>query len=395
MGAPDSPDRPRSLRLRVGLSAAVLAAAGLCWAADDAGGARGDQSPTPTPPGLGPGSGPAGGARLGASADEARRAALDRALDWLVAAQARSLDGSWSTADARFQAPDAVVALGALALLAGGSTPERGPRRQAVARAVDYLLGRVHTAADSPVRGFIGALDHSDSRMHGHGFATLALAEAYVSSPTTRRGGRIAELLPLAVERTEVSQGAEGGWEYEPVRVASHEGSVTITLVQGLRAARNAGLAVDPAVIARAEDYVLRSQAEDGSFRYTLGSPITTVALTAAAISTLNAAGRYDDRAVRAGVDAIWRGLDRRAAGEPGSESLYPFYERFYTVQAFWQLSDQSHFERWYPRELERVLEAQEPDGSWPSPNYGRAYGTAFNALFLAVPDALLPIFQR
>lgn len=337
--------------------------------------------------------------RLAAEADVARRAALEHALEWLVAAQGTSADGSWPDADARLKAPEAVAAFGALALMAGGSTPGRGPHGEAVARATDYLLGRVHLDAAAEERGFIGSLNASDSRMHGHGLATLALAEAYATSPTTRRGRRLADALPLAVALIERSQGAEGGWWYEPHRVASHEGSVTITLVQALRSARNAGIRVDPGVIARAEDYVVRSQAPDGSFRYTLGSPMTTVALTAAAIGTLNAAGRYDDSIVQRAVDAIWRGLETREVDGTAARPSHPFYERFYLSQAFWHLADPAHFERWYERELERVLGRQADDGSWSAEEvgsgYGTAYATAINALFLAIPDGLLPIFQR
>ena len=115
--------------------------------------------------------------------------------------------------------------------------------------------------------------------------------------------------------------------------------------------------------------------------------------MTAAAIATLNATGSYDDPVIRQGVDAIWRRLAERDAD--GSTPDFPFYERFYLVQALWQLSDPSHFERWYEQELERVLDSQRDDGSWRNSSYGDTYATAMNALFLAVPDALLPILQR
>ncbi|WP_145067077.1 prenyltransferase/squalene oxidase repeat-containing protein [Engelhardtia mirabilis] len=348
-------------------------------------------SPPPTAAGVGP--------RLGPAADEARRAALEGALDWLAKSQAESADGSWPDDDARLRAPEAVAALCSLALMAGGSTPERGPHGAAVARGTDYLLGRIHLDPGADERGFIGSLEASDSRMHGHGLATLALAEAFSTSPTSRRGQRLLEALQLAVGLIERTQGAEGGWWYEPHRVASHEGSVTITLVQALRSARNTGIAVDAGVITRAEDYVLRSQAPDGSFRYTLGSPVTTVALTGAAISTLNAAGRYDDEVVRRGVDAIWRGLESRELEGSSERPPHPYYERFYLSQAFWNLADPTHFEKWYERELERVLSRQADDGSWSGEEqgsgYGAAYATSINALFLALPDGLLPIFQR
>ena len=59
-----------------------------------------------------------------------------------------------------------------------------------------------------------------------------------------------------AVARIEGSQGDEGGWNYEPYRSLQHEGSVTVALVQALRAAKDAGVRVDPDVVARAVQYV-------------------------------------------------------------------------------------------------------------------------------------------
>jgi hypothetical protein len=62
------------------------------------------------------------------------------------------------------------------------------------------------------------------SRMHGHGFATLALAEAYGMAP---RNERLKQALTAAVGVIERSQSPEGGWYYFPHPV-NHEGSVTV-----------------------------------------------------------------------------------------------------------------------------------------------------------------------
>ena len=94
-----------------------------------------------------------------------------------------------------------------------------------------------------------------------------------------------------AVRCAEAAQTGTGGWGYAPVPDTEHEGSVTICLVQGLRAAQNAGIRVDSNVIHDAVDYVRRLQNEDGSFRYALDIDRTSVALTAASMATLNATG--------------------------------------------------------------------------------------------------------
>lgn len=328
-----------------------------------------------------------------ASAERARTAALDRALVYL--AQAQSADGGWSMADARERAPVAVTALGALALMSSGSPPGRGPHGAQVARSVDFLLSRVDLIEDSPTRGYIGVSGDPLSRMHGHGFGTLALAEAFAISPQSPRGARLERALPAAVDLIERTQGSEGGWYYAPEVEAEHEGSVTICLVQALRAARNSGLLVDREIISRAVDYVRRSQAPDGSFRYQIGSDRTSIALTAAAIGTLHAAGEYDTPAITRGIDSIWRELGNRANTTKTSGADFPHYERLYLAQALWRLGDEQGFWRWYGEELQVLLDAQQPNGAYLDRTYGSAYATAMVALYLALPDEFLPSFAR
>ena len=336
--------------------------------------------------------------------NEAARAATQRALAFL-AAQAHEGDGSLPTSDARIGATVAVTALAALSWMAGGNTPERGAQGHALAAAVDWLAAHTDMAEPTMPSGYVSSSSDLVSRMHGHGFATLALAQAWCMSPATARGKQLGLALEAATRCIERSQGIEGGWWYQPQKGLNHEGSITIAAVQALRAARDAGLKVDKLVIARATDYVARSQKEDGSFRYALGDEHSSVALTAAAISTLNAAGTYDSRIIRNGYDYLVRELAAREkdglwgaqAADPkdGQHVSCPFYERIYLAQAFWQAQDRSLFTTWYGRERERVLGLQEKDGSWKDERYGKCYATAMNALFLSLPDGLLPIFQR
>ncbi len=330
------------------------------------------------------------------SAEKAGRDALRGALDWLASEQALQPDGSIPTGGAGKEAPLAVSALTALAWMAGGSTPERGPHGEQLGRVIDYLISRTELDPESPTLGYISDGRDQLSRLHGHGFATLALAQAYAMSPKSPRGRRIERALLLSIHRIQISQGAEGGWFYSPTRSLEHEGSVTIALVQALRAARNSGLKVDAAVIERAIDYVRRSQAEDGSFRYAIGHEDTSVALTAAAISTLNATGIYSGKEVLRGYDSIQRELSAREAISGGGVLPdFPIYERLYLAQAYWQHPDHSLFERWFSAERKLLITSQDASGAWSGSPFGSAYATASNALVLALPESLLPIFQR
>lgn len=350
------------------------------------------------------------GSALHPLGEEAHRRALERGLAWLAEAQSRGTDGSFPAQGARTTsagtgpaadvggfAPVAVTALGALAWMAGGSAPERGPHGRACAAAVDWLVARADLDPRSEHQGYVSRTGDGLSRMHGHGFATLALAQACAMSPHTPRGARIREALVLAVRCIERSQGVEGGWDYEPRKGLAHENSITITAVQALRAAKEAGVDVDASVIARAVDYVGRTQKPDGSFRYALGDPTSSVALTAAAIATFQMTGTYAGKPIADGYDFLARRLALRATGEDveGDLVVCPYYERFYVAQAMWQSLDASVWTAWWRAEAPRVLASQRADGSWADARFGDVYATAVDCLVLAVPEGLLPIFQR
>jgi prenyltransferase/squalene oxidase-like repeat protein len=330
-------------------------------------------------------------------ADRAARTsrAIERGLAWLAAQEALQPDGSFPPGHGERYVPVAVTALGALAYMAGGNVPDRGPQGRELSRAIDYLLARAELTPGAEHRGYISSDGDKHSRMHGHGFATLALAQAYGISPKTARGARTEEVLAAAVKLIEQSQGPEGGWYYEPQASFEHENSVTVCLVQALRGAQNAGVQVDAKVVAKAVDYVKRCQNEDGSFRYSLSDKKSSVALTAAGIATLNSIGVYRGPEIQKATDELWRKLTQLEE-EPGKRSeRFPHYERLYLAQALWQNPDPRLFERWSVLQDEQLLRTQNTDGSWDDGEYGESYATAMNCLVLAIPQGLLPIFQR
>ena len=304
-----------------------------------------------------------------------------RGLQFLV--QSQLAGGNFK--DKPYGTTPAVVGLAVMAMLAHGDDPVHGPYSSPIKRGLNFIVTR-----QNKTTGYIG------TTMYNHGFATLALAQAYAMSPKSPRGRRIERALRLAIDRIETSQGAEGGWYYGPERSLQHEGSVTIALVQALRAARNSGLRVNPETIAEAIEYVRRSQGEDGAFHYAIGHEQTSVALTAAAISTLNATGIYSGKEVLQGYDSIQRELTARESAPLSLQTpAFPLYERLYLAQAYWQHPDQTLFERWFQAEREHLLTTQEPSGAWTDPRFGSTYATSVNAIVLALPEGLLPIFQR
>lgn len=303
------------------------------------------------------------------------------------------------------RAPVAVTALGALAFLAYGADPRDGEFAEPLRRSLDYLLSRCQgVGAEHP--GYIFDLDDARSRMHGHGFATLALAEAAGQyARTDEERARLQAVVNSAVRRLVLSQSTTGGWWYDPVATPAHENSITICAVQALRAARDAGFGVPSENVERALDYVIRCRKKDGSYQYAWNDDKSSVSLTAASVATLIALGKYDGDELEQALEWIdaqpgLPGFAQRAQ----RPTFFPHYERLYVALAYYRAPERTRWKRWFPQAMQRLLAGQEDrgalSGSWPrgdeSPSlYGRSYETAVNCLLLSIPFGYLPSFQR
>ncbi|MFG0318609.1 MAG: hypothetical protein ACF8XB_15150 [Planctomycetota bacterium JB042] len=339
----------------------------------------------------------------------------NRALEYL--AQQQSEDGSFAVepGEDATRAPLAVTALVSLAFMAGGSTVGRGPYHETVRDSIEFLLAHqvdkpppgVEPGGE-PGFGYFTVDSDSTSKMHGHGFATLAVAQAYgtlnfdptygeaAASKAREDQRRMRRALVRAVRLIEESQSQAGGWNYEPYEL-DHEGSMTVLMIQALRAARNVGVDVDKGVIDRAIQYIHRTQdPNEGGFRYKLHSTKISYALTAAGVATLNATGTYDSDVIDLGIKYMRRrdpvlNADRDPYSEP-----FPFYGRLYAAQAYYVHRDPTLWRIWYPR-MVVMLEGSQNDvtGHFSGSDYGRVYGTAMSCLVLQLPFQYLPIFQK
>ena len=307
----------------------------------------------------------------------------------------------------------ALTALSALALMAGGSSVRRGRHGAEVQRSIEFLLRLIETPASTAYvpDGFFHYQDDSDSKMHGQGYASLALATALGTSDA-RLSRRVRDALVRAVRCMEQSQTMTGGYGYEASPNAQHEGSVTVCIAQALRAARDAGLLVNDRVVQNGLRYLYNSQVnapdreDDGGFKYSQTVNKVTYALTAAAISSFFLFGKYADdprRSLERGLRYMMRQLE---SGRSTSENWY-HYGQFYAAWAMWQKdggdwSRASWWGRWQALVYPDLLRRQLGDGSWDDDGglgdrfkYGSVLSTAFAVLTLAIPDEPLPIFQR
>lgn len=314
----------------------------------------------------------------------------------------------------------ATSSLAGMALLASGSTPEKGPYSTNIRKCIDWLL----STQDRNTGYFTGEQD--GSRIHGHGYATLFLAQCYGALEDGNQKDRIKKALEAAVERISKGQTKFGGWGYVPDDLTWDEGSTTVCCIQALRAASDAGIKVKKETIQGAIKYMYDSaerrtfihnkEEHTGyTFKYSLASGWNSdsYALCAAAIATLNGIGVYAEGATwdEHDIGKVYAGglrwlrfklddfLGRRKAGQGALDVSHFYYAHFYAVQAMWMANEEVYFDEYFPKIRDLLVEEQKRNpannGGWPSQSYGEAYTTAFALLILQVPYQLLPLYTK
>ena len=326
--------------------------------------------------------------------------AVDRALNYLVKTQRPN--GGWSNSGGYGTYPAAMTALAGLALMASGSTPESGPYSRNVTRAMNYLL-RIAKSHDD---GLLAGPGSESRSMYGHGFSMLFLAQCYGTELNTEYEKTLKEVLDKGVALTAKSQSDlgppahAGGWIYTPTSNGD-EGSVTVTQLQALRACRNAGIKVPGSTIDRAVAYLKHCQMADGGICYSARSRGSSrPSISAAAIACFYAAGVYDRKTGGKGMEAEMieklvqyvRGAVNVGGG--GSWGGHYFYTQFYLAQAWYQRGGKD-WKGYYPQIRDRLIQTQNPDGSWNGDSVGTTYGTALGSIILQLPYGYLPIYQR
>ena len=310
--------------------------------------------------------------------DDTRRAAL-QGLRYLARTQNR--DGSWSGGSG-LSRNVGVTGLAVMALLSSGSQPGRGEFGPHIDRGLDFLVVSVRRD------GYITA--GGVSRMYEHGFAALALAQAYGMTKRQDVGDKLRAATAL-IQRAQ--KRADGGWRYDPTGVGDSDISVTVCQVMALRSARNVGIKVPKEVIDRAVQYVKRSCLADGSFSYMLRSRSSgSYALLSSGLNCLYGAGEYDCPELRRALQRFAEQTARHIR-RGGPVSHYYFYAHYYAAQAAFHAGG-SHWAAYYPAICKELVATQSATGSWQS-NFGNAYATAMGCLVLQMPYNYLPIFRR
>lgn len=264
-----------------------------------------------------------------------------------------------------------VVGLAVLAMLAHGDDPNVGPQREALSKALDFILSQA-----DPQSGYIG------NSMYNHGFATLALAEAYGAVDDDRLGPALRRAVNLIL--TAQSRNAAGAWRYSPT---ANDADTTVSgaVLVALFAARNAGIGVPEPAIDKALAFYRRVQNSDGGFGYAnRGS--SNLPRSAIGVLAFALAKRRESSECKAGV----RYLAQRLFDK---ESSYYYYYIYYVSQALFQ-ADVDVWRKWNEYNIRNLASLQSPDGSWLGRN-GPAFSTSAALLSLAVNYRYLPIYER
>ncbi len=318
-----------------------------------------------------------------AALDEAEvRRVTDRGLEWLAGQQSRI--GHWTAQGGRY--PTSMTALAGMALLCEGSTTTQGRYAPNIRAAVDYLLSR------SRPNGLIGDPTRDDRYTYGHGFSLLFLAHVLGEEEDAARREELVDVLTRAALFCGLSQTNPGGWGYVSSRDGAgfDEGSTTVTQIQGLRAARNAGIPVPSEIVEKAIEYIRRCTTPDGGVQYNSAGGGGRPAITAAAITCLFSAGEYDSEYVPKLLDYSKKHLFDIS----GSNFGFWHYAHYYYAQVLYREGGDD-WEAYRNRLFARLISEVNSEGYWSQGHIGPVYTTSLNLTVLQLEKGVLPIYQR
>lgn len=291
-----------------------------------------------------------------------------KGLSYLCATQ--SSDGSWKDSYGR---NPGVVGLSVLAMLAHGDDPNYGPYAKNIKQGLEFIFN-----SRNQTNGYIG------SSMYNHGFATLALAEAYGAVHDKRIGPALKQAVNLILSSQ--AYNSMGAWRYSPT---SRDADTTVSgaILVALLAAANAGIEVPEKSINKALKFYELSQSSDGGFGYTSAGGSN---MPRSAIGTLvyALAGKKKTNTYKKALSYI------SAGSNSAVRQSYYFYYLYYGSQAFFHAPGEGKWDKWNKVNIKTLKTLQREDGSW-SGQHGATFSTATALLSLALNYRFLPIYER
>jgi hypothetical protein len=349
------------------------------------------------------------GTRTGRAEDLAPRyrEVVHKGLEYLAKVQHR--DGHWDASGGQY--PTTMTALAGMAMLMEGSTMRDGKYAERIRKAVDWLMDRCQR------NGLIGNPSNpteASRYMYGHGYGMLFLAQVYGEEEDNERRKKLEAILTRAVEFSGKAQTGRGGWGYVSSADGGgfDEGSVTITQVQALRAARNSGIVVPKGIIDKAQEYLRKCTTQRGGIIYSLAhggafNGAERPPLTAAAIACAFSSGEYSSEYAKKWIKYCQTAIP---IDNQGRDSFGHWeYTHYYYAQALYMLGDQG-YAKLFPESkpgdqltwskyrsivFDYIAKRQNADGSWTQGHIGPVFTTACHLTILQLDNGTLPIYQR
>lgn len=349
---------------------------------------------------------------------------VEKGLEWLKKNQAQ--DGHWEAPGGAYKT--AMTGLAGMAFLMEGSNLKEGKYSDQVKKAVEWFLAAGRQQPNGLYSDNRGASDFGNY-MHGHGYATMFLACAYGEEEDKEQREKLEKSIKKAIEfickaqttrKHRKAEGKEmdiGGWGYTSATDNNNfdEGSVTITQLQAMRAARNAGIPVPKENLDRATNYLEACTTPRGGIIYSYANSGGVAQngqerppLTAAAVSCSFSAGQYKGELAKRWIKYCKENIPV-AKGRMAHEE----YQSYYFAQVMYVLGDDRYGDL-FPNEdkstwltwskyrqalFPYIIEQQsKADGNWTgSGGYGvgPVYVTAVNLTILQLEKGILPIYQR
>jgi hypothetical protein len=347
--------------------------------------------------------------------------AVEKGLEFLKKQQAQ--DGHFAAQGGQY--PTTMTALAGMCFLMEGSTLKEGKYSDQITKAVGWFL---NPARQQP-NGMIGDVRNpteSTRYMYGQGFGTLFLANVYGEEEDKDQREKLEKILKKSVEfickaqtekdhkKPEGKTVKIGGWGYVSSQDGNNfdEGSVTITALQGLRAAKNAGIPVPKENIDKAVAYLEACTTPDGGVIYSYagggggalrgqGRPPTTAAAVCCGFSAGQYKGDLPKKWIKYCKDNIPIGKGRQSHDE---------YQTYYLAQAIYALGDDKYGEMFPndPKEswltwskfkeatFQSILDNQDKSsGGWSQGYIGPVFTTSVNLTVLQLEKGILPFYQR
>jgi Prenyltransferase and squalene oxidase repeat len=332
------------------------------------------------------------------------RPVVAHGLEWLAKAQFK--DGHWEGNGGQFAS--AMTGIAGTTLLMEGSTLREGKYKDNIRKAVDWLTDRTQR------NGLIGDPNASNQGLgylYGHGFSILFLSQIYGEEDDVERRKKLEDVLTRAVEFTCRSQTSRGGWGYVSAKEGNDfdEGSVSITQVQALRAARNAGISVPKEAIDKTQEYLRKCTTPNGGLIYSLanGGGPERPTITVAAIAALFSTGEYTSPLARQWLKFVQPQIPINSVG--ADQFGHSEYTHYYYGQVAYVLGEDGYakmFPNSKPEErltwskyrtgmFEFLANKQNKDGSWTGTPIGQVYTTSCYLTILQLDKGVLPIYQR